>query len=1137
MLSKSQSLVISMFDLPLPLRFLILALLFPSSSPIFNVKADSAGLTTLTNMTIDDNATQSILYSLGQWSLSSSYSSLDYGGFHHLSDQSSAFAVFNFTGVSVYFLSPLWPYSVGAQLVLDGNEPTFVDLQDHSKPTSLTGGPETVSSMVVWQAENLNEGNHTLRVEFAQGKAEYVVLDGLIYSYNVQNPPSSSSSSVMPSSTFSPSISSTPTVNQRATSSSTTTSTQSSTTPVIVGAIVGAIIGIFGIIFVMILIRYRGRISARFPQIFGTVGITVEAEPPEDRDFERSIASMSATNEATVLSATSHSAERLVPLNPSKATIATASAPTKATSSANNLRSPSRSTVAPSTPASTSSRPLLPPINTKQLPPLPPLPDVESESTSALNYRSLMSAVSKRITALTGIPQSGSSSSASSSFFPRPILDEDRGMLSISRQQSLRRATDPSSSSDTSPDMLKTVVSRVGTYPGATDKKVEGQETRRFPAKPVREVVQNSSSKARVPSVPVVATAESVPNPQAMSSSATNRPTLPPLSAPSSSFARKKAANPLMIIPENSISRGSGEGDSSPRTPSKRLSGGKIRMEKERQRRRHPRTPVTPQGPRSRPLPSPPASTPLPSSSSNMWSTESVAATSPRTPLTPNSQARRRRPLPHTLPEARRSSAILDPHMVVPSKNSRRKLTPVTVQSSPIGASIPASSAALSNDDTHDPVPEMSIESEDQTIFTQLPEGDAESQSPSLENDSEPAPLESPDQPLQLPTLPPLPSMQPFSAFLSLDTTTAPSRPRGGQHEHSLSLPSSWPSHIPHTPPIDSPSSSRGPLPTPPLSARSAPDGGTADNGSPRSQRRLPPQPLKLNNSRTRNVPFARLKEIPETQYLTIPEDLNGEQSAPPPYSGRRSRLLQPSTSTAVNHLATSIRTPAQRLLAREGAIPGPAELVSGNQRKDLSQTFNKQQPHSVPETPSDWRTSSYRQSSSSALRHGPTTNEPEPDETAADLLFELLDGSDGASIATARTISPSPSTISIRPLSYPVRVSRALSAPPSPPPSSSRIRTTVSLSSDPRQEQDESQIPPVPPIPTVAITTEISISRETASRLPPPSPRSPLLTIPPHPTTPPPPVPTTRARRKVWNAQGVSQQRLSSSTKDSSYF
>ncbi|KAJ3756674.1 hypothetical protein F5878DRAFT_547420 [Lentinula raphanica] len=161
-----------MTSFPLPLRLLILALSFEIQAVL--------AVTTITNVTVDDQD-PAILYSPEDWNTTEAYNSLDYGGYHHLSGQSSAFAIFNFTGVAIYFLSPLWPYAVGARLVLDGQiPPVFVDLQDHSQPVNSTGGAETVSSAVVWGFENLTLGNHSLQVEFAQGQSQYVVVDAFM---------------------------------------------------------------------------------------------------------------------------------------------------------------------------------------------------------------------------------------------------------------------------------------------------------------------------------------------------------------------------------------------------------------------------------------------------------------------------------------------------------------------------------------------------------------------------------------------------------------------------------------------------------------------------------------------------------------------------------------------------------------------------------------------------------------------------------------------------------------------------------------------------------------------------------------------------------------------------------------------
>lgn len=87
-------------------------------------------------------------------------------------------------GVGVYYLSPLWSFAVKAQLVLDEKSPVLLDLQDYSRPVrsdmTSSGGSGTVSSAVVWGVQGLDSGDHSLRIEFAQGQAEYVVLDSLM---------------------------------------------------------------------------------------------------------------------------------------------------------------------------------------------------------------------------------------------------------------------------------------------------------------------------------------------------------------------------------------------------------------------------------------------------------------------------------------------------------------------------------------------------------------------------------------------------------------------------------------------------------------------------------------------------------------------------------------------------------------------------------------------------------------------------------------------------------------------------------------------------------------------------------------------------------------------------------------------
>ncbi|KAJ3851138.1 hypothetical protein EV368DRAFT_65988 [Lentinula lateritia] len=1053
-----------MFDLLFPLysvflAFMLLALTFPGVTIELP--------TTSTNVTIDDQD-PAIFYSAGQWNLSNSYNSLDVKGFHHLSGQSSAFAVFNFTGVAIYFLSPLWPYAVGAQLVLDNQPPAFVDLQDYSRSVSLSGGSETVSSAVVWGVENLELGNHSLRVEFAQENSEYVVLDALIYSSienaTVKSPASSVSSFVGGFSTM-PS----PTVVEQ-TSSSTAVPHQSGTSAAI-GAVVAVVVVLVIFVLVFLVFRYRKRKAPRFPRL----DIWDGEDPAENRDQSGSVMESSATHDATVLSMRSRSAERLL------------QSPTKTSST---LPSVSKSAVA------VSPRLPLPPINTKQLPALP-TPDEETQS--ALKYtKSIFSAVSKRFTTPAPIPQSGSATeSTTSSFFPRPIFDEDHRMLSISRQHSLRGTTTPIVNGSDALDPAK--VSRIGTYPGVSTSKVELQEARSFPTKPItRNLVPYPASEKVQPPVTVEISRKKNQSPPPLPTQPSTTVS-PHISSSSVSYpAKRKSLNALTIIPENSGSRGkldTEEMNSSSNRTGKRVSGGKLRMEKERQRRRRSKTPVTPQGPRSRPLPLPPASlsvsgyhTPLPSASSGGSSNSETLSSNGSVP-TVNSQisikatvqghtVRGRRPLPQTLPEARRSSLLLGSHILVPLRSFSRGLASVPgvdgVQSRALDISSIIQSqperfkSAYMRQDQEPKTPSSSSDSarteDDDDYKQELRDRNIASPSPQLEWD---LPV--------LSSLLSLPSISlsdnalnaPSSALLPVPAPhkARPLRPRSGQLEYSRSLPSSLPSlsiiladNVDNFSPSVS-TSTRGPLPpTPPapLSARSAPETHSGDR-SPRSPRRLPPEPLQLKHTRMKL--FKEITDAPYAQYLTIPGDLN---LAPPPYSGRR---FSPST-------IPQPKAPPPRLFAQEAVPLAEAEQTEQSQDPaslNSTRNFARRALQSIPATPSEWRTSPTALSLTTPGSIGQTPQHQ--DDTAAEMLFELLE--DAGSISSTAT---SHTSTTIRPLSIPKKSNRMSSVPP-PPRQSAMTHNNA-----------------VPPI-TLASSRLLS----------PPN----TLIIPPHPITPPPPLPS----------------------------
>jgi len=84
-----------------------------------------------------------------------------------------------YSGIAIYFLSPLWPYTVNTAVSLDSGPITVIDLVDHSRPN--TGqGPETAQYQVVWNATGLANTQHNLRISVGAGQP-FAVVDGLMY--------------------------------------------------------------------------------------------------------------------------------------------------------------------------------------------------------------------------------------------------------------------------------------------------------------------------------------------------------------------------------------------------------------------------------------------------------------------------------------------------------------------------------------------------------------------------------------------------------------------------------------------------------------------------------------------------------------------------------------------------------------------------------------------------------------------------------------------------------------------------------------------------------------------------------------------------------------------------------------------
>ncbi|KAJ7733662.1 hypothetical protein B0H16DRAFT_1328049 [Mycena metata] len=132
----------------------------------------------LINVTIDDTD-PAIVYQ-GSWEASSTHlSSLDYGGSHTVSGDSTASATLTFTGVAIYYLCPRWPYAVNTEVTLDGGQSVIVNLTDPIASTTAAGGSESAQFSVVWSATGLTNTTHKLVLTMAP-TGEFIVADGFM---------------------------------------------------------------------------------------------------------------------------------------------------------------------------------------------------------------------------------------------------------------------------------------------------------------------------------------------------------------------------------------------------------------------------------------------------------------------------------------------------------------------------------------------------------------------------------------------------------------------------------------------------------------------------------------------------------------------------------------------------------------------------------------------------------------------------------------------------------------------------------------------------------------------------------------------------------------------------------------------
>ena len=80
----------------------------------------------------------------------------------------------------MYFMSPLWPYSVGTQVQLDNQPPASLNLTDPNAHVNLpANGQETVRSAVIWSSGPIQNATHTLTVA-RNPLIPFVVVDAIV---------------------------------------------------------------------------------------------------------------------------------------------------------------------------------------------------------------------------------------------------------------------------------------------------------------------------------------------------------------------------------------------------------------------------------------------------------------------------------------------------------------------------------------------------------------------------------------------------------------------------------------------------------------------------------------------------------------------------------------------------------------------------------------------------------------------------------------------------------------------------------------------------------------------------------------------------------------------------------------------
>ncbi|KAG8818941.1 hypothetical protein FRC17_010664 [Serendipita sp. 399] len=137
----------------------------------------------LKNYTVNDNDT-SITY-LGDWKVHES--PLAYEGSHKVAYNQGDRAIFTFSGVSVYYLAPLWRSQIETRISLDGDTPVLVNLTatpDMIVPPWEDETQEVVPWDIRWSATNLTNSTHTVTITRGVDSS---ILDGFRFTVPVED--------------------------------------------------------------------------------------------------------------------------------------------------------------------------------------------------------------------------------------------------------------------------------------------------------------------------------------------------------------------------------------------------------------------------------------------------------------------------------------------------------------------------------------------------------------------------------------------------------------------------------------------------------------------------------------------------------------------------------------------------------------------------------------------------------------------------------------------------------------------------------------------------------------------------------------------------------------------------------------